>query len=59
MAPVHAPGNQNVADDTANSTAWNKYTLAFPPNSIQLVEKSLVVVDSTELAPTSIRGIGL
>lgn len=58
MAAIRSPGDQNVADDTANSSTGNENSLALPPDAVYLVEESLVVVDATELAPAGIRSIG-
>ena len=54
MAAIRSPGNQNVADDTTNSPAWNENSLALPPNAVQFVKESLVVINATELAPAGI-----
>ena len=59
MAAVSPSRDQNVANNTTNSTARNENSLALPPHQVEFIEKGIVVINSTELPPLSIRGIGL
>jgi hypothetical protein len=59
MAAIRPSGNQDVTDNATDSTAWNENSLALPPNSVQFVEKSLIIIDPAELAPASTRSVGL
>jgi hypothetical protein len=59
MAAIRTPRDQNVTDDTTNSTAWNENSLALPPNSVQFVKESLIIIHPAELVPASTRSVGL
>ena len=59
MSPVCPPRDQNVTDDTTNSTAGDENPRALSPNSVQLVEESLVTANSTELTTARPGSVGL
>ena len=49
MPAVRPPRDQDVANDATDPTAGDEHPRALPPNSVQFVEESLIVANSTEL----------
>ena len=45
-----APWHAYVANDAADTSAWNEHALALRPDSVEFAQKRLVVLDSAKLA---------